>query len=397
MNFEALEQRLKPRLLPTLEPFGAFLKKLGNPHTKIPPVLHIAGTNGKGSTLAILTACYEAAGYTVHRYTSPHLLCYTERFYGTGHPIGRKALYEKLVSHIQSAEEHGLSWFELLTAVAFELFRDRPADIVLLETGLGGEADATNVIETPLATLISPIGLDHCERLGMTLKEIALAKAGILKPTIPCLTTHQFPEVLDVLKRRAHALNSPLLCEGYDWISDIAPSLRGMHQIQNAGLALAALRLTQQLFPISDKAIQKGLLEVKWPGRLQVLEETDQGRLWFDVAHNEEGAKALSRYFDGIPGTKTMIFNTLLTKDAQAMMTYLAPCFDAFIFFTPPKKDLYHDPQILLQIAQGVGRKASIASSLSEALQQAGERPKRECIVAGSHTFATELARVGKC
>lgn len=310
-------------------PYLELLEKFGNPHTKLPPVIHVAGTNGKGSIMAALRAILEAEGVRVHAYTSPHLCAFNERIRLAGTLISNPAL----ASLIDEAERlnagRDITFFEITTAMAFAAFARAPADIVLLETGLGGRLDCTNVIERPLLTVISSIGYDHMEHLGDNLCTIAAEKAGIMKRSVPCVVAAQSRKaigegVMRVFERRASELGSPLYRSGAEWFNDIEndrmhfvfksvaktvdtllplPALEGLHQIDNCGAALGALEVIADTFPVSEQARARGLRAIAWLARLQNITPAvrrllpalgDGWKVWLDGAHNESAAEMLS-------------------------------------------------------------------------------------------------------
>ena len=271
------------------------LERLGNPHHRLPPTIHVAGTNGKGSTIAFLRSILEAAGQRVHVYTSPHLVSFHERIRLAGSLIDETELHDLLVTCDKIYGDFQATYFELTTAAAFKIFSDVPADFLLLETGLGGRLDATNVIEDPALSLITPISMDHMDFLGNTIESIAREKAAIQKPAQPSLSGPQLPPVLQELKAYARQVGADLLTAPDDWSYDLpqtdnragdfilneggrcwqlpAPVLGGQHQYGNAALAaMAACRLGQMgLVPMTDQALVAGLRNAKWPGRLMDL------------------------------------------------------------------------------------------------------------------------------
>lgn len=358
----------KHRDLPSdlkLERVRNFLKALGDPHEYLPPVIHVAGTNGKGSTIAFLKSIFKAAGYKPHVYTSPHLLHIRERFVVGGEEVSDDLLLKTFQEGEKALGNLPITWFEFLTASAFKLFADAPADVVLLETGMGGRLDATNAIKSPALTLITSISYDHQKCLGTTLAEIASEKAGIFKPHRPALIGRQkSDEVLQAFKKRADALHSPLFYEGKHWSVEAhhqgefslsfsglpeemlllpAPSLKGSHQIDNASLAVAATKALKDVFFIPDEAIKQGLLQAHWPGRLQRLERhplrqvLGYRELWVDGAHNEAGISALVHFFQEMPPKPTFIvFSCLEDKDGEKMVKTLESLAER-IFFTEIK------------------------------------------------------------
>ena len=305
---------LHPRLIDlSLDRLLTLLDKLGNPHLHLPPALHVAGTNGKGSTCAFLRAIAEAAGLRVHVYTSPHLVAFNERIRLAGRLVDDATLAATFDAIEHTNAGAPITVFEVITAAAFVLFARVPADLVILEVGLGGRGDATNVIPRPAACAIASISLDHQDFLGDTLPAIAFEKAGIIKPGIPVVTGRHPPEILAVLTRIAQTRAAPLLLRDRDWHIDDTTytdahgaiplptlGLPGAHQRDNAGLAIATLRAAR--LPISPAAITQGTATATWPARLQRLTGTlaqilpPAWELWLDGGHNEGAAAALATH-----------------------------------------------------------------------------------------------------
>jgi dihydrofolate synthase/folylpolyglutamate synthase len=318
------------------------LEELGNPQEKLPPIIHVAGTNGKGSTVAFLRAIFQAAGYRVHTYTSPHLVNFNERIGILGCDIEDNFLYEVTEECRLAAEKQGIqvTFFEGTTAVAFLAFSKIQADIIILEVGLGGRLDATNVIDNPAMSIITNISLDHTDFLGDTTLKIAYEKAGIIKPNCPCIIAQQEMQVMDLLQKIAEANNSPCYAFEYDWIIDLDKyecksrvipieklSLPGIHQYMNAGNAItAAINLKQ--FNITDEHIAKGLRNAVWPARLQRLNEgailnmvPESWQIWIDGAHNESGAHVLSVWLEDQPLMPTyMIFGMTKGRNCKIFL-----------------------------------------------------------------------------
>ncbi|MGH7031726.1 MAG: bifunctional folylpolyglutamate synthase/dihydrofolate synthase, partial [Stellaceae bacterium] len=310
--------RLHPKLIDlSLGRIEGLLAALGNPHEKLPPVIHVAGTNGKGSAIATMRACLEGGGYRVHAYISPHLVRFHERIRLAGELIDEDRLIELLEECERANGGAPITYFEITTAAAFLAFARTPADIVLLETGLGGRLDATNVIRCPAATAITPVSLDHQAFLGDTITAIAGEKAGILKPGSPAIIGPQPAQAAEVFATRAAELAVPLYrfgaewrCEpdgggmryeGPRWRLDLPlPSLLGAHQIINAGTAIACLEQLTGL-PLSRDAIAAGLRRINWPARLQrlsrgaLVEMLPEGwELWLDGGHNPGAGEVLA-------------------------------------------------------------------------------------------------------
>src|SRR5256714_3764338 len=280
----------------SLDRMWRILAALGHPERKLPPVLHVAGTNGKGSTIAFMRAILEAAGLSVHAYTSPHLVRFNERFRLGAAREGRLVDDEELAAALAECERANggvpITVFEITTAAGLLLFARNPADILLLEVGLGGRLDATNVVERPLASVVTPVSFDHAEHLGDTVGKIAAEKAGIFKPRVPAIVAAQPREALAAIEREAARVKAPIKIAGEDWTAteergrlvyqddagllDLpAPRLYGRRQFDNAGVAIAALRAVSEL-KIAPGGIEAGIAKADWPARMQRLA---QGRL----------------------------------------------------------------------------------------------------------------------
>ena len=311
---------LHPRIIDlSLGRIERLLETLGHPEKKLPPVAHVAGTNGKGSVVAFCRAALEAAGHRCHVYTSPHLVKFSERIVLAGREIADAplaALLERVEAANAGAE---ITFFEITTAAAFLAFAETPADILLLEVGLGGRLDATNVVARPAVTCITPVDLDHQKYLGDTLAAIAAEKAGILKPRVPAIISTQIAEAMAPIAMRAEEIGTPLLLEERDWrvaraktgfryegprwkLDLPAPNLLGPHQFHNAGAAIACLEQLSA-FAISPAQIESGVTQAKWPARLQRLAQGPLAamlplgwQLWLDGAHNPHGARALAAW-----------------------------------------------------------------------------------------------------
>jgi dihydrofolate synthase / folylpolyglutamate synthase len=334
----------------------ALLDALGNPHTRLPPVIHVAGTNGKGSTIATLRALLEAAGRRVHAYTSPHLRRFNERIVLGGRPIDDGPLETLIDRALEANAGREATFFEITTALAFAAFAENPADVLLLETGLGGRLDCTNIVATPQATIITALGLDHQDILGDAPEAIAAEKAGIIKPGIPCVLAPQsLPQVAPVIEARARALNAPLFTAGREWSICAAgethmtfahaglrmdlprPSLTGDHQIENAGNALMALCLLRERFRWNEDNIRNGLIRIEWPGRFEPIppsglnlpHDPAQLEIWYDGGHNESGARAiaaqLSRWAQNDPRPLHVILGLKGDKNARAFLEQVLP------------------------------------------------------------------------
>ncbi len=329
----------------------ALLERLGRPQDRLPPVVHVAGTNGKGSTIAFMRAILEAAGRRVHVYTSPHLVRFHERI-RLGHAGGGRLVDEaRLAATLEACERvndgAAITLFEMTTAAAVALFAEAPADVLLLEVGLGGRYDATNVVARPLACAVAPVSMDHVEFLGDTVEKIAREKAGIFKRGCPALVGVQSPAALDVLEREARRVGAPFLAAGRDFsareehgrllfedddgLIDLPlPRLVGRHQHANAALAIATLRRALGA-ALDPAAIERGLQTVEWPARLQRLSKGAVASLapagadlWLDGGHNEDGGRALGQAMadleDKAPRPLVVICGTLASKDTAAFL-----------------------------------------------------------------------------
>ncbi len=345
----------------SLDRIDALLARLGHPERMLPPVIHVAGTNGKGSTVAFLRAFFEAAGHRVHAYTSPHLVRFAERIRIAGR-LPEDDFLAALLEEVEAANgDEPITFFEITTAAAFLAFSREPADICLLETGLGGRLDATNMIERPALNILTPIAMDHQQYLGGRIEAIAAEKAAIMKRGIPCVVAAQDRKVNKVIEARSLEYGVPLMKEGEDFFvrstpdggvlykgksvewSLPAPALPGSFQVRNAGLALAAVeRLTRlnQPPPFPDfppAALALGMRSVEWPARLQKLEKgalagmlPPDWELWVDGAHNPHAAEALQRHMRGWRDKPTYgVIGMLNSKDIDAFLRIIAPRFKA--------------------------------------------------------------------
>ena len=337
----------------SLDRIERLLAALDHPERRLPPVIHVAGTNGKGSTIAFMRAILEAAGLRVHVYTSPNLVRINERYRigqeGGGKFIGDTELAAALAECETKNGGAPITVFEMETAAGFLLFSTHPADVLLLEVGLGGRLDATNVVERPLASVITRLSLDHPEFLGDTLVEIAAEKAGILKRDVPAIVTSQARDALAVIERQAARLRAPLSIAGEQWTAteergrlvyqddngllDLpAPKLYGRHQFENAGAAVAALRVSGLKLPA--EAFEAGMMRVDWPARMQRLSHgrlTDllppDCELWLDGGHNADGAQAIAAALadleERVSRPLVLIVGMLSTKDFRGLLEEL--------------------------------------------------------------------------
>jgi dihydrofolate synthase/folylpolyglutamate synthase len=381
--------RLHPKRIDlSLNRIERLLAALDHPERRLPPVVHIAGTNGKGSSLAMLDAMLRADGRRVHRYISPHLVHFNERILLDGRPIDDLPLADALERCERANDGRPITFFEITTAAAFLAFAETPADAALLETGMGGRLDATNVVERPRLVMLSPISLDHEIYLGSTVAAIAGEKAGIIKPGVPAVAGPQEPEAAGVFDARARATGAPLLLHGRDWSAHILgegmrvdrrgesldlprPSLAGAHQIDNAGLAVMGAELLGDLAP-SPAAIRRGLIEARWPARLQaltrgpLLEALPAGSsLLLDGGHNPAAGEVLARSLEAMHGGRPchLVVGMLSTKDAAGFLRpFVRPALD---LHSVPIRDteLSRDPAELAAISNELGLPAKPSAS----------------------------------
>jgi len=395
------------------------LATLGHPERHLAPVVHIAGTNGKGSTLAMLDAMLQAAGHRVQRYISPHLVRFNERFLFDGQPIADPELADVLEVCERVNRGEPITEFEITTAAAFLAFARHEADVLLVETGLGGRLDATNVIDRPRLTALSPISLDHQAFLGERIEQIAFEKAGILKPGVPCIVGPQTPEVHAVIERRAREIGAPLRVHGRDWrayrqgdrlVAEIGearcqlplPTLAGCHQIDNAGLAVVCARALRE-FAVDDAALGRGLRGAVWPARLQRLVRGPlverlpaDCELWLDGGHNPAAGKALAASLNGADRRPLhLVVGMLNTKDEPGFLQPLAPLARSVHTVPVPDEPASRDPiEAAAEVAR-LGIAAMPAPDVASALGAiaAAEPEPSRVLVCGSLYLAGHVLR----
>ena len=370
-----------------LDRISRLLDRLGRPQDALPPVFHVAGTNGKGSTCAFLRAAIEASGRSVHMFTSPHLVRFNERIRIAGGLIENEALADLLARVLDAGGDIEASFFEVTTAVAFLAFAEKPADAAVIEVGLGGRLDSTNVIERPLVTGIAAIGIDHQQFLGASMAEIAGEKAGIAKSGVPLVVLAQSEEAEAPILRMAEERGARVALEGRDWSIDptLRSSLLGDHQVRNANLAWQMIE-RQSALPVGRASFLSGLTSARWPARFQELAPgplVGTSETWLDGAHNVEAARALAALLAD-HGSKHIVLGILANKDADAIIDTLAP-HALSLTFVPVPEHAHHNPT---ELAQRSGGRA--ASSLREALA-ALPAPR---LVAGSLYLAGEALRL---
>lgn len=394
------------------------LDALGRPQDRLPPVIHVAGTNGKGSTIAFLRAFLEAADQRVHVYTTPHLVAFRERIRLAGKLVSGKRLNAALKRCEEANQGRPITYFEITTAAALLLFAEIRADYLLLEVGLGGRFDATNVIDHPLGTIITPVSIDHVDFLGPELAGIAREKAGILKRGAPAVIARQADEAEAVIIAEAKRLGVAPLVGGQDFESFVQngrlvyqdenglmdlplPALKGPFQIGNAGVAIAATRHFG--LPVSEEHIASGLKTATWPARLMPLKSGSlrallpaEHELWLDGGHNEAGgavlAEALTEMQRRDPRPLILIFGTFANKDAAGYLGHFKALTNTILTVGIRGDRLAFKPAALAKIARQIGFDARPGGSISAALRTAAKTPRARVVICGAlHLAGTVL------
>ena len=404
---------LHPKIIDlTLDRLTRLLAALGNPERHLPPVIHLAGTNGKGSTQAMIRAGLEASGLNVHAYTSPHLARFHERIRLAGELISEPALMALLDECEAANGGENITFFEITTAAAMLAFARTPADFTLLEVGLGGRLDATNVIDTPALTIITPVSIDHQQYLGETLPEIAGEKAGILKRRVPCIVGPQHEEALEVIEAKAARLGAPLFVHGQHWhafeerdrlifqdedgLLDLPlPILPGPHQIENAGAAIAALRVLGKGDP------EAAVARATWPARMQnlksgpLVEAAPHAEIWLDGGHNPAGGKAVAATLARMPQREThLICGMLNTKDITGYLAPMAPHATSLIAVSIPGEANTLPAEATEAAAKQVGIKAQSAADVLTALKSiTAQTPRARVLICGSLYLAGQVLK----
>jgi dihydrofolate synthase/folylpolyglutamate synthase len=413
-----------------LDRINRLLERLDHPERKLPPVIHVAGTNGKGSTIAYLRATLEAAGLRVHAYTSPYLVRLNECFRlgreGGGVLVGDDELTEALERCERANEGAPITVFEIKTAAAFLLFAQNPADALLLEVGLGGRLDATNVVEKPAVSVITPISMDHTEFLGTTLTSIAGEKAAIIKRGVPVVVAEQAGDAMAVIEAQASRMRAPLHAAGQQWHVSIehgrlvyqddrglmdltAPKLFGRHQFDNAGLAIATLRAIDT-FKVSPAAFEAGIVNAEWPARMQRLASGKLvdlapvgSEVWLDGGHNAEGgrvaAAALGDLEERVPRPLVIIAGMMANKDAAGFLANFAGQTRHIIVVPIPDQNNAMAPDRLADAVRQLGMRVEIAAGVDAAMQRlaglAYEVPPRILITGSLYLAGHVLAANG--
>lgn len=379
-----------------LDHMHRLLSKLGDPHKHLPKTIHIAGTNGKGSSQAFLKSIFTSAGLKVHSYTSPHLSEFNERINLAGNIISDDHLSQLLGKVKYASDSLGVepSFFEGTTAAAFLAFAEVAADVLILETGVGGRLDPTNVLDDPIATLITPISYDHMEYLGGTLASIASEKAGIIKPGVPCIVSAQTEEVYDIITSKCEEMGAPCFCFEYDYgvnllpdgfeylsqkyrLSFPRPSLLGDHQILNAAGAIATVMMVNDQFKITSQQIIDGLLSTKWPGRIQKIDPAEYSHLagsniqvYIDGAHNTAGAKVLSDWAANLSEPVYMILGMTKNRDPIEFCSFFKDITQEGRAVTVSSEPSSYSGLILAPIASKIGIPFKSSNSLEEAIKE---------------------------
>ncbi|MDA7427796.1 bifunctional folylpolyglutamate synthase/dihydrofolate synthase [Primorskyibacter aestuariivivens] len=406
---------LHPKVIDlTLDRVWRLLEALGNPQNDLPPVIHIAGTNGKGSTQAMIRAGLEAAGKRVHAYTSPHLARFHERIRLAGELISEPHLTEVLDECYAANGGENITYFEITTCAALLAMARTPADYTLLEVGLGGRLDATNVIGTPALTIITPVSRDHEQFLGTTIAAIAGEKAGIIKRRVPCVIGPQAEEAMDVIEARAAELGAPVFAHGQHWhafeergrltyqdengLLDLPlPNLPGDHQIDNAGAAIAALRH----LGYDDASAEAAVTRAEWPARMQRITEgalvdmAPGAEIWLDGGHNAAAGEALGRVLNRLPPRPTYaICGMLNTKDIGGYLRPLSGAVTELVALSIPGETNTLAASDTAAAAVSAGLSASEAADIPSAIQHIVTRePNARILICGSLYLAGHVLR----
>ena len=394
------------------------LDALDHPERRLPPVIHVAGTNGKGSTIAFMRAILQAGGLRPHVYTSPHLVRFNERFRLAGGGNGTLASDEELVEVLLECERANagapITMFEITTAAGLLLFARHGADVLLMEVGLGGRLDATNVVDRPIVTVITPVSFDHAEFLGSSLPEIATEKAGILKAGVAAIIAAQPREALAAIERQAARVKAPIRIAGEDWTAteergrlvyqddagllDLpAPRLYGRHQFENAGVAIAALRAAE-IFALAPAAFERGIAEAEWPARMQRLAHgrlatlvPEGAELWVDGGHNTAGGRAIANVLadleERVSRPLILVVGMLSTKDCDGFLRNFAGLAQRIVAVPIPDQDKSMPPEGIVETARAVGIPAQASDDLTSALAAIrgyGMAPAPRILITGS-------------
>lgn len=410
---------LHPKLIDlSLERLDRLLAAMGNPQQRLPPVIHVAGTNGKGSVVAYLRAFLEASGQSVHVYTSPHLVRFNERIRLAGKLVTTRRLNQALEAVEAINAGQPITYFEITTAVAFALFAEIPADYLLLEVGMGGTYDTTNVVAHPLGTIIMPVDLDHMQFLGDTIGKIAVEKAGILKRGAPAVLGRQTDEGLASIDRiakklgvipflagrdfDAHAQDGRLVYQDEHGLLDLPPpKLIGPHQFDNAGVAVAAVRHFG--LPVDQAAMARGLGAVDWPARLSPVKGPLRdllgagSELWIDGGHNAHGTRALARALNDMntarPKPLVLIMGMMNTRNPQDVLNPFAGKPRRILTLTIPGETNAHKASYIAAEARKSGFNAKASRSIRTALAEAAMVKDARVVISGSLYLAGQVLK----
>ena len=367
------------------------LTKLGKPHESLPPVIHVAGTNGKGSTIAYIKAGLESRGDKVHVFTSPHLVDVRERILIAGKKIEKKYFNFLLDKCIQANGNDELSFFELITAIAFLAFSQNKANWTILEVGLGGRLDTTNVIKNSYLSIITPISMDHQEFLGNSIKKIAFEKGGIIKSNSKVIIAKQQKNALKTLKNIAKKLNCETSIYGYDFEANNCnssflfkakrkkiilplPSLKGSHQIENAAVSIAVLKELK----CRKKNLKDALIQVSWPGRLQKIKKCKlipknselNGEIFLDGGHNNSAGIALSKWIKNLKNSDIyVIIGMMNNKSIEGFLEPIKPYIYKLLAIKIPQQNNSYDAQEIFEISRSLNINSQVTDSLEKALQ----------------------------
>ena len=411
----------------SLDRMWRILERLGHPERHLPPVIHVAGTNGKGSTIAFMRAILEAAGLRVHVYTSPHLVRFNERFrlgrVGEGVLVSDDELAAVFEECERANAGEPITVFEITTAAGLLLFARHPADVLLLEVGLGGRLDATNVVDEPLATVVTPVSFDHADYLGDSIAKIAAEKAGIFKRDVPAIVAAQPREALMVIERAAAHARAPIRIAGENWTAteergrlvyqddagllDLpAPRLPGRHQFENAGVAIATLRALPS-FSLRP-AVFEAVAKAEWPARMQRL---SQGKLpallpagselWLDGGHNADGgravANALADLEERVSRPLVLIVGMLASKDASAFLRNFSGLARRLVAVPIPDQQKCIPPEVIADLARAANIPAQVSGDIKSGLIEAGKLrldPPPRVMITGSLYLAGAVLKV---
>lgn len=407
---------LHPKVIDlTLDRIKRLLATLGHPELRLPRVVHIAGTNGKGSTTAMIRAGLEGAGYRVHVYTSPHLAEFRERIRLAGEVISEERLVDELERCEIANGGEPITYFEITTAAALLAMAETPADFTLLEVGLGGRLDATNVLDRPALTVITPVSVDHQQYLGESLAEIAAEKAGILKPGVSCVVAAQSDVPYGVIAERAETIGSELISNGVDWqiweengrmvFQDLSglldlplPNLIGAHQVINAGAAIAALRY----LGVDEKGCEMAVTTAEWPARLQKLRHGPLvdaaglgAEIWLDGGHNPAAAEALAEALSRLPKRPVyLIAGMLRTKDSKGYFQHMSAVAMDLRAVSIPGEAATLTADETTESARSAGLKAHPCDSVLTAVKEiVFNDPNARILVCGSLYLAGSVLR----